>query len=502
MLPVHVTHREYQDRLRASIVGLAAESPNLRKDVEASADVIGLCYAMDLDRAAPILRANYARGGPLAIDPAVMLRAILIMCYRMIPGFTALVDELKRSSVLRVVIGCEEPPGPSTFYDFLGRLPGFRAMARRTVKRRIRKRRPKRKYPKGKKPPLRRANAMQFLEHLRYAELIPEAEELVKTMNYLLDKGFVSLSLERGLIGDPLGLAAAGDSSSVELHASPYGKRTPECDCPPATGLSCPHRRRYSAPDADWNWESSKAEWVFGYRFYEFTAARGEELPLCIGMPTKPQQNDAISGYVCLLQYHRLVGRPLRMVLFDSAHDNEPTYRLVRDLGAIPVIDLNSGNTGSGEDQPKPIKSTAQIGLGGIDARGTPHCAAGPMCWQGHTGGYQRFVCPAPHKGLHCPHAASCPRRSVHLKPEMSPRFICEIPRATQAWEKTYDRRTTVERSHDRKKNDFGREAGYSRARHVVYALYVLAGCLQHIIAWAKRINGQALLAAWLPQAA
>lgn len=131
-------------------------------------------------------------------------------------------------------------------------------------------------------------------------------------MNYLLDKGFVSLSLERGLIGDPLVLAAAGDSSSVELHASPYGKRTPECDCPPATGLGCPHRRRYSAPDADWNWESSKAEWVFGYRFYEFTAARGAELPLCIGMPTKPQQNDAITGYVCLLQYHRLTGRLLQ----------------------------------------------------------------------------------------------------------------------------------------------------------------------------------------------
>ena len=96
MLPVHVTHREYQERLRASIVGLAEESPKLRKDVEGSADVIGLCYAMNLDRTAPILRANYARGGPLAIDPMVMLRAILIMCYRKIPGSSALVDALKR----------------------------------------------------------------------------------------------------------------------------------------------------------------------------------------------------------------------------------------------------------------------------------------------------------------------------------------------------------------------------------------------------------------------
>ena len=70
---------------------------------------------------------------------------------------------------------------------------GFRAMARKTAKRRVRKRRPKRKYPKGQKEPLRRADALQFLEHLRHAELIPEAEELIKTMNLLLDKGFVSV---------------------------------------------------------------------------------------------------------------------------------------------------------------------------------------------------------------------------------------------------------------------------------------------------------------------
>ena len=492
----------YQERLRETIVHLVQQNPALREDVEAYADLIALFYAMDLDRAAPILRANYARGGPLAIDPLVMLRAILLMFHEKVPSFGKLAKELAKSTLLRALVGCERPPGRTTFYDFLARLPGFRAMARKAVKRRVRKRRPKRKYPKGQKAPLRRSDAMQFLEHLRYAELIPEAEELVKTMNLLLDKGFVSLSIERGLIGGPLGLEAAGDSSSFELHASPYGKRTEECDCPLGTGLHCPHRRRYAAPDADWNWESSQAAWVFGYRFYEFTAARGEELPLCIGLPTKPQQNDAITGYVCLLQYSRLIGRPLYAVLFDSAHDNEPTYRLVRSLHAIPVIDLNSGNTGDGDGQPKPIKKTGYIGIAGIDATGTPHCAAGLMRRHGHTGGYQRFVCPAPQNGLLCPHAATCPKRSVHLKPEMSPRFICEIPRASEAWEKEYDRRTTVERSHDRKKNDFGLEGRYNRARHVVYALYVLAACLQHVIAWAKRVDGRALLASWLPKAA
>ena len=241
---------------------------------------------------------------------------------------------------------------------------------------------------------------------------------------------------------------------------------------------------------------------MFGYRFYEFTAARGEELPLCIGMPTKPQQDDAITGYVGLWQYHRLIGRPLNAALFDSAHDNEPTYRLVRSLHAIPFIDLNPGSTGGGDGRPKPIKKTEHIGLAGIDATGTPHCAAGPMRWRGHTDGYQRFVCPAPQNGIHCPYAATCSKRSVHLRPEMSPRYICDVPRASQEWTANYARRTTVERFHKRKKKDFGLEARYNRARHVVYALYVLAGCLQHVIAWAKRVDGRALLTAWLPQAA
>jgi len=85
----------------------------------------------------------------------------------------------------------------------------------------------------------------------------------------------------------------------------------------------------------------------------------------------------------------------------------------------IPFIGLNLGNTGGG-DALRPIKKTEHICLYGIDATGTPHSAAGAMRWHGHIGGYQRFVCPEPQKGLKCPHAATCPKRSAHLNSEMS----------------------------------------------------------------------------------
>ena len=48
----------------------------------------------------------------------------------------------------------------------------------------------------------------------------------------------------------------------------------------------------------------------------------------------------------------------------------------------------------------------------------------------------------------------------------------------------------------------FYAESRYNRSRPIVYALYVLAACMQHVAEWAKRIDGHALLAAWLPQAA
>ena len=234
LLPLHVAHREYQERLQESIIRLVEENPALRVDVEAYADAISLFWSMDLDRSAPILRRTYDRGGPVAIDPVV------------------------------------------------------------------------------------------------------------------------------------------------------------------------------SAPDADWNWESSEGRWVFGLRFYELTSARGQELPLAVGMPTKPQQNDAITGYVCLYQYHQLTGRPIYAAYFDSAHDNTPMYNLIRSCSAIPYIDLRMGVPLGGDGRPKVIENTKDIGLGGIDATGTPHCAMSAMAWRGTSGGYQRFDCPAARR-LRVHHAGTVP---------------------------------------------------------------------------------------------
>ena len=62
----------------------------------------------------------------------------------------------------------------------------------------------------------------------------------------------------------------------------------------------------------------------------------------------RPQQNDAITSYACLLRCHRLVGRKFHGVRLDAAHANEPTCCLVRFLCRIPIIDMNPANARSG----------------------------------------------------------------------------------------------------------------------------------------------------------
>lgn len=173
-------------------------------------------------------------------------------------------------------------------------------------------------------------------------------------------------------------------------------------------------------------------------------------------MPIRPQQHDCISGYIGLLQYHELT---IRRVLLDSAHDNIPTYDLVRSLGAVPFIDLRMGVPKGDDGLPKVIDSTKKIGRGGMDARGVPHCLMGAMAGRGESGGYQRFDCPAMCKGEECPQSASCPsERSTSGPP----------------W------------THD--------TCAKCRA--------VLGGCLQHVVDWAKGTSGKELIAQWVRDAA
>ncbi|MGC8489182.1 MAG: transposase [Clostridia bacterium] len=481
---------------------MAKTNPALRADIEAHGDLVGFFYALDLDAATHVLRRSYRRGGPLAWDPAVLLRILFLMFFERHLHFGAVLDRLRQSTLLRVLCGIDDDrvPGRSTVYDFLHRLPGFETEIRRERNRRIRRSRnkPKHKHRKGEKPPPRRSGIVKVLARHQAAGTLPKPSELVAFLNFLLDEGFVKPSRAHGLVAKDA--PVAGDSTPFYLHASPFGKRTQECDCPPMTGQDCPHRRTFSAPRAAWAWDSSKGRWYYGYRFYELTQAAGPELPLYVEIAHRPSRHDSVLGYLALSAYAQS-GHRANKVLLDSAHDNAPTYALVRTaLGGIPFVDLNGHLPLDEQGLPKIV---AEVGRNQtpIDAYGRPQCDTGAMAYRGRSGDYHRYDCPAlradsDHPCVRKP--KGCYGATSHVRVAMDGRHICEVARGTDAWEKEYDRRTTVERSNNRKKNDLGLEARKNRLHPIVAALYVLAAAMQHAVEWAKAIDGQALVRSWL----
>ena len=505
MLPAFVPHSLYRKTTQDRITVLADQNPALRADIEAHGPVIGFFYALDLDAAARVLRRQYSRGGPDAWDPAVLLRILFLMFLERDLHFGAVLERLKRSTLLRILCGLHagQVPGRSTLYDFLHRLPGFETEIRRERKRRIRRqgRKPKTKHRKGEKPPPRHPGIVKVLARHQAAGTLPEPSAYATFLNFLLDEGFVKVSRTQNLVSD--NAPVAGDSTPFYLHASPYGKRTAECDCPPKTGLDCPHLRSFSAPRAAWARDSSEGCWYYGYRFYEMTQAEGPELPLYIELAHRPSRHDSVLGYLALAAYARM-GHKAQKVLLDSAHDNAPTYALVREaLGGIPFTDLNGKLPLDESGLPKIV---AEVGRNHtqIDAFGRPQCDVGAMAYRGRSAGYHRYDCPALRADADHPcvrRRKGCFATSAHVRVSMDGRHICEVARGTVAWEKEYDRRTTVERSHQRKKNDFGLEARKNRLHPIVAALYVLAAAMQHAVEWSKAVDGTALVRSWLAPA-
>lgn len=447
---------------------------------------------MDLDRTATILWSAYSTRGAPAWDPLMLLRALILGMVEGFTGFGALVAALRKNAVYRLLVGLSlsgDVPGRTTFYDFFGRLPGFREAAlreRRKARNRRRGPKPKKKYKKGEKAPPKHPGITVKLGQLRGSGRLPRADELTDFLNLLLWEGFVEESRRRDLFEGDL-LHASGDSTDFPVHASPYGHRT--CQCP--VGEDCPHPRQHSAPEAVWGWTSHQGRWYYGYRFYELTSAKGAELPFYIEMP-KASRHDSVTGYLTLA--HFTAAHPLASARLDSAHDNPPTYSLIRAMGGIPFIDLNRGTVTDKEGNLKKIADEAH----GLSPKGEPVCDWGPMVYRGRSGRYQRFDCPTTRAWTEAKCWEDCYRCTSHVKVADNPRLVCEVPRSRQEWKDEYDRRTTVERSHQRKKNDFRLTARKNRQRPLVFALYVVAAFTQHALEWAKAVDGHALLDAWL----
>lgn len=74
--------------------------------------------------------------------------------------------------------------------------------------------------------------------------------------------------------------------------------------------------------------------------------------------------------------------------------------------------------------------------------------------------------------------------RTVHIFTNDNPRLFNIPPRDSKAWEKEYDRRTSVERSNKREKEDYKLEDGRHRSTKMWYCRLYGIMMLQHLDAW------------------
>ena len=171
----------------------------------------------------------------------------------------------------------------------------------------------------------------------------------------------------------------------------------------------------------------------------------------------------------------------IEKLLLDAAHDAYPVYDYCKKEQIVPFIDINKGNSGNFR-----YKNDFTI-----DHDGVPICKMGLRM---HRDGYEKakhrskYRCPKANrkKGCFCetPCSDSKYGRTVHVANKDNPRLFNIPPRDSKAWKKDFDRRTSVERSNKREKNDYKLEDGKHRSTKMWYCRLYGIMMLQHLDAW------------------
>lgn len=155
----------------------------------------------------------------------------------------------------------------------------------------------------------------------------------------------VKQSAQLGLLGELENLIVSGDGTHIKTGASSYGRKV--CDCPKFVIKNgnkvfnrCDCKRKFSDYDAAWGWDSYREKYVYGYAFYEITAAASPfDLPLFF-LQAQAQRHDSTLAPISLDVTRKLLGLQYHIAKFlaDSAHDNYPTYKLLNHFNCMDSI--------------------------------------------------------------------------------------------------------------------------------------------------------------------
>lgn len=263
----------------------------------------------------------------------------------------------------------------------------------------------------------------------------------------------------------------AGDGTPVRTQARPRYKKICRCD---EKHCNCKHT--FSQPDCNTGWDSSRDCYFNGYHLYMYVDADSEnDLPV-FPMLEHASRHDMLSFlHSFFTMKMRLPEHRTAKLLPDAAHDADAVYRCCLEKNIQTFTDLNERNLGK-----YIYKDTFYL-----DRDGTPVCVktGRKFRWDGCEPGRKRWKwrCPlAGRNGCQCetPCSSSAYGKTVHTRASHDPGLVTDPSRRSSERETEYAKRTSVERSNKREKEDCKLEDGRHHSAEMWYCR--LYGILMH----------------------
>ena len=420
-------------------------------------------HLFDTDIAMGVLLPFYSSTGRPAKNQPQILRSFILFFLLVSmgltpPSLTLWVSRLSHDRVLAALIGCplDSLPPLGSYFDFMDRLWIHAATDLYSRKKLLpaswNSSRPDRPNGKHQKAVERSINITERIVSriLNHKEILFNFEARLQALFYHVA---VLPSIHCGLIpSEPL--TVSGDGTAVHTHANSRGKHTKEqlSSLSPEELSTAP--RHYSDPDARWGWDSGLDKYYFGYTLFQLSCCNSSlhtDVPLLLRF-TSAKRHDSVSFLTAFQEMEKhMPGLSVKNMCLDSAMDNMPTYRLLKERGISAFIDLNT-KCGRSKTIPDTIR---------IDKNGTPLCDAGlPMVPNGQDRrtGYLMWRCPfGKDHGSKCSRICSNAKygRVIKTRPEWDIRLYTDVPRGTEAYKRIYRQRTATERINNRILNDY-----------------------------------------------
>lgn len=461
---------------------------------------------LNLNSCGAYIQKYYSGIGRPAINQAQILRSFILFFFCVSKGFadTSLTHwsaRVKQNELLASLIGCtcSSSPPLASYFDFIDRLwlaprgdwysrsKGFFANKNKS--------KTKEKLKKGDKAPDPIKNLVKILADrlLQGKRLTPNREGALQDIFYLTA---VLPSVQCGLIPEE-NLTVSGDGTCIHTHANSCGhslhKGCPYHDSCPNTDFCLKH---CSDPDADWGWDSDLAAYYFGFTLYHLSCHNkelGVDLPLLIRF-TNTKRHDSVNLLLALDDFKaHEPDLPVTNLCLDSAHDNYPTYELLKSWDIRAFIDLNQRRKGR-----KPVGNIT------FDSKGRPICQAGlKMISYGYDSSKHahEWRCPYAIRGNPIACGCQCTKskygRVFYTKTDFDIRLYPAVARDTKKYQQIYNNRTACERVNNRILNDYKlHQMRIHNIKHYSFMTMVIGICI-HLNARCKLVqkSGSAIVA-------